>query len=170
MADTRARTSLMLDVADEPAMLELGSALARCLPAGAVVTLSGDLGMGKTTLARGLIQGLGHMGAVKSPTYTLVEPYELGERKVYHFDLYRVSDPEELEFMGIRDYFDGESLVLVEWPECGAGFLPRADLVVTIQAEGGGRRVQLQMAESLGESCLECLRNEPGIREKSGVQ
>jgi tRNA threonylcarbamoyladenosine biosynthesis protein TsaE len=170
MTELSASTSLLLGAVDEVAMLALGLSLSRCLRAGTVVYLSGDLGMGKTTLARGLIQALGHQGAVKSPTYTLVEPYELEARKVYHFDLYRLTDPEELEYMGIRDYFDGDSLVLVEWPECGSGFLPPADLVVTIQAEGGGRLIELLAVGYLGERCLACLSKEPGLRVISGVQ
>ncbi|WP_162873982.1 tRNA (adenosine(37)-N6)-threonylcarbamoyltransferase complex ATPase subunit type 1 TsaE, partial [Pseudomonas viridiflava] len=98
-----------------------------------------------------LIRGFGHEGAVKSPTFTLVEPYEIGTIKVFHFDLYRLVDPEELEFMGVRDYFDGDSLCLIEWPQRGAGFLPKPDLTITISPHGEGRSVILSPTGSRGE-------------------
>ena len=136
-------------------MVALGEALSRALVAGVVVHLEGELGMGKTTLSRGIIQGLGHPGAVKSPTYTLVEPYEHTAIPVYHFDLYRLGDPEELELMGIRDYLDGRSLCLVEWPQRGAGVLPPADLVITIEKEGAGRSIELRASSASGEAVLQ---------------
>lgn len=135
-------------------MVALGGNLASVAEPGLVVFLVGDLGMGKTTFSRGFIQRLGHEGAVKSPTYTLVEPYQLGDLQVYHFDLYRLGHPEELEFMGIRDYFGDFSVCLVEWPERGAGALPAADLVITIEKDGSGRALGYCAQSEQGRAVL----------------
>ncbi len=145
---------------NEDATLALGGALAevvagiacnRCL----IVFLHGELGAGKTTLTRGLLHSLGVAGAVKSPTYTLVEPYTLGDLTVYHFDLYRLRDAEELEFMGVRDYFRPGSLSVVEWPERGAAFLPIPDISLRVQVVDVGRRALLAAHSPLGELLLQ---------------
>ena len=108
-----------LNVVGEEAMVAFGCSLSSSLPKPLIITLQGDLGAGKTTLSRGVLQGLGHKGAVKSPTYTLVEPYKLDVGVVYHFDLYRLVDAEELDYMGFADYLEDAALCLIEWPERG---------------------------------------------------
>ena len=129
-------------VADEAAMLRYGEALARTLAPAELVFLQGELGMGKTTLARGLLRGLGFTGHVKSPTYTLVEPYEFGGARVYHFDFYRINDPEELEYLALDDLLGESAIKLVEWPERAHGRLPPPDRIVRICAERDGRIVE----------------------------
>lgn len=144
---------------NEAATLELGAHLAQYCPAGCVIYLHGELGAGKTTLVRGFLLARGHAGAVKSPTYTLVEPYTLGESQarqpIYHFDLYRLIDPEELEFLGGRDYFAEDSICLVEWPERGNGWLPAADLDIYLQQREGGRQVRLLGHSQAGMTMVE---------------
>ena len=130
-------------IEDEAAMMAFGGKLADDLTEGGIVLLKGDLGAGKTTLVRGLLRHLGHQGIVKSPTYTLVEPYELKDRKVYHFDLYRLGDPEELEYMGGRDYWECGALCLIEWPEQAKGYLPEADLTLEISYQDTGRSISI---------------------------
>ena len=141
-------------LADEAGMEEAGRQLGQALLQGGVVFLEGTLGAGKTTFSRGFIRGLGHTGAVKSPTYTLVEPYELGEVTVYHFDLYRLRDPEELELMGIRDYFTPAARVLVEWPEKGQGLLPEPDIHLTITVVPQGRHLEFTALSTRGQAAL----------------
>lgn len=141
-------------------MLAFGKAIAEGLRPGMTLYLQGTLGMGKTTLSRGIVHALGATGAVKSPTYTLVEPYQLASFPLYHFDLYRLGDPEELEFMGIRDYFDGRAVCLVEWPMRGQGVLPAADIVITIGEAADaapGRDLLLEAGSAAGEALLQSL-------------
>ncbi len=130
---------------DTEATEEFGAKLWAELPSKCLIFLHGDLGAGKTTLVRGFLRAAGYAGAVKSPTYTLVEEYAINERKIFHFDLYRVVDPEELEWIGIRDYFDQDCICFIEWPDMGKGFLPEPDRVITLATEGSGRSVEIRM-------------------------
>ena len=144
-----------LDLRNEEATLDIAHLLAlaldSCAQYKALIFLEGQLGAGKTTFSRGIIRAMGHQGAVKSPTFTLVEPYITDKGQVYHFDLYRLSEPEELEYLGIDDYFDGGQLVLVEWAERGEGFLPSCDLRISLSVVGAGRRIDIEPNSVAGE-------------------
>lgn len=149
-------------IPDESTMLRFGKKLAeaivRCHAERAVILyFNGDLGAGKTTLTRGMVQGLGYKGNVKSPTYTLVEEYNIAGKMIYHFDLYRLADPEELEFMGIRDYFAKDCICLIEWAEKGEGILPPADLFVNIDYYDDARNITLIAKDALGEQIIQQL-------------
>lgn len=149
--------SLRIDVPDADAMEALGARLAKACSGAALITLEGELGAGKTTLVRGMLRGLGHQGKVKSPTYTLVEPYEIGTRRVYHFDLYRLGAATELDDIGLRDYLDAESLCVVEWPDRGGARLPAPDLRIVIDYTGTGRTVTLTGQSNRGRVLLEAI-------------
>ena len=134
----------------EDAQEALGLKMATSCDEGLVIFLLGELGAGKTTLARGFLRGLGYTGKVKSPTYTLVEEYVLTDKTCYHFDLYRLADPEELEYMGFRDFLLKKDILLIEWPDKGRGFLPVADVEVNILYENQGRNVSLKAKTDKG--------------------
>ena len=129
----------------------LGRRLAQVCPVRAVIWLRGPLGAGKTTLVRGFLRGLGYQGAVKSPTYTLIEPYECGGRRVFHLDLYRIADPAELDYLGLRDLQDEDAVLLVEWPKRGAAALPPADLRLDLEYDGSMRRAIVQPLTTAGD-------------------
>lgn len=151
---------LTIFAADEAAMQKLGQLFATSGISDVTVFLHGNLGMGKTTLSRGIIRGFGHTGSVKSPTYTLVEPYTVAGQQIYHFDLYRLADPEELEYIGIRDYFSEPAVRLIEWPEKGAGMLPHADVEIDIELQGQGRQLTLQPFNDTGVELVKKLQQQ----------
>jgi tRNA threonylcarbamoyladenosine biosynthesis protein TsaE len=133
-------------LADEAATLAFAERLLPHLSGSPLVFLEGQLGAGKTTLVRGILRALGHEGSVKSPTYTLLEPYEVSGREIYHFDLYRIGDSEELDFIGFDELMDADALKLVEWPERGGGRIPAPDIRIRLSLEGEGRRVEVFLA------------------------
>ena len=149
---TEYMTEMRRSLPAEADTLALGHLLAACIAPGMVIFLEGELGAGKTTLARGLLRGLGYSGKVKSPTFTLVEVYEVSRLYLYHFDFYRFRDPRELGEAGFREYFNPQSVCLVEWPDKAAG-LPAADLRVVLQVAGSGRNVSIFADSEAGASC-----------------
>ncbi len=138
-------------------MRALGARLAGASQPGTVICLVGELGAGKSTLARGFLHALGHEGSVRSPTYTLVEPYDLPAGQIYHLDLYRLADPEELEFLGLRDWLNDDVILLVEWPQRGVGVLPAADVTVTIAYAGKARGVTVVAGSEKGRQVVAAL-------------
>ncbi|MFI8751019.1 tRNA (adenosine(37)-N6)-threonylcarbamoyltransferase complex ATPase subunit type 1 TsaE [Vreelandella lionensis] len=161
---------MQVQLNDEVAHVAFGEALGQALKGHGLVYLEGDLGAGKTTLTRGILRAYGYQGAVKSPTYTLVEPYELGDQRIYHFDLYRLADPEELEFIGGRDVLDDDALCLIEWPSRGEGWLPAPDLRIQLSVAETGRVALLNAGSSLGEDVIEQLARQcVGMQQECGV-
>jgi tRNA threonylcarbamoyladenosine biosynthesis protein TsaE len=148
-----------IEIEDETAMLRFGAQLADALGGRGAVLISGDLGAGKTTLCRGLLRQMGHEGSVKSPTFTLVEPYEIEGVCVYHFDLYRLSHPDELDYVGIDEYFSNETLCLVEWPEKAEGSLPSHDLELAIDVAVEKRNIRIGSNSQHGTRICESLKS-----------
>jgi tRNA threonylcarbamoyladenosine biosynthesis protein TsaE len=144
-------------LADEDAQLAFAADIARYCEPGTIIFLTGDLGSGKTTFVRGFLRQLGHSGVVKSPTYTLVEPYRIDQQNVFHFDLYRLADPEELEYAGGRDYFDDESICLIEWPEKAEGCLPKADILCALSYQNQGRQAEISAVSDKGALILQSI-------------
>lgn len=143
-----------LHIADDSAMQALGARLAQAAPPQWVIYLVGELGAGKTTLVRGYLRALGYTGPVKSPTYTLIESYDLAAGSVYHLDLYRMGDPQEVEYLGLRDVLGEKVTLLVEWSTCGRGYLPPADLEITLAYADSGRDVTLSACSPAAEVAL----------------
>ncbi len=150
---------IKLETTGERETEALGRRLATSLPAVRLIYVRGPLGAGKTTFVRGILRGLRYDGPVKSPTFTLIEPYEQHGVRLFHFDLYRVTDPAELEFLGLRDYLGGDNVCVVEWPERAGALLPLPDLDVMIQPRNSeGRDLQLHAHTQIGEAALDTLR------------
>jgi len=148
-----------VQLADEAATTAFAARLARGIKPGMVVYLRGDLGAGKTTLVRALLHALGHVGRVKSPTYTLLEQYEAGGLHLRHFDLYRFRDEEEWEAAGFRDEFDGHNVCLVEWPEKAQGLMPQADVEIVFEILPSGRNLTIRAHTETGRACLNALQS-----------
>jgi tRNA threonylcarbamoyladenosine biosynthesis protein TsaE len=156
---------MRIRLVDEDRQVVFGQCLGRVLQGRGRIYLEGELGAGKTTLTRGILRAYGYAGAVKSPTYTLVEPYELASGRLYHFDLYRLGDPEELEFIGGRDLFAEDALCVVEWPSRGRGWLPLPDVNVTLSLHGAGRLAVLEAHTAHGRAALDLLRQESALAD-----
>ncbi|MDA7736713.1 tRNA (adenosine(37)-N6)-threonylcarbamoyltransferase complex ATPase subunit type 1 TsaE [Porticoccus sp.] len=150
------------NISSEDEMIIFGNLVGRilldCRPEKAkkatLLFFEGDLGVGKTTICKGILNSSGYDGIVKSPTYNLVETYELASSRYHHFDFYRLGSPEELDYIGIRDYFQSGDICLVEWPDRGKGFLPAPDLCLKISAKRNGRELNIESKTQLGELCL----------------
>jgi len=143
-----------LQVTSAAAMEALGGQFARLVSGGCVIYLQGPLGAGKTTWARGFMRAMGHTGATKSPTYGLVESYQLGGYDIHHFDLYRLNTPDELENIGIRDFWSTHSIYIVEWPERGGDVLPSADIEINFLYDGTARKVFVNACSAAGHRLL----------------
>lgn len=135
-------------IENEAAMAEFAAKLAAQAKAPCIIYLKGELGAGKTTLTRGFLRALGHQGPVRSPTFTLIESYELSGQKIFHVDLYRLHDPEEIEFIGLRDYFTEDVIGLIEWPERAIDLLPPPDLICEISIHPKGRLIIMSMGST----------------------
>jgi tRNA threonylcarbamoyladenosine biosynthesis protein TsaE len=150
-------SALLAHLPDETATLELGGRLARVLRPGLIVYLSGELGAGKTTLVRGCLRALGYQGRVSSPTFALVELYQVSNLYLHHFDFYRFRSPQEWADAGLRDAFSADYVCLVEWPERVGTQLPAADLRIELQTVGTGREVRIVAGTEKGKQCLDQL-------------
>lgn len=159
---------MQVQLDNEEAQVAFGEVLGHALQGRGLVYLEGELGAGKTTLTRGILRAYGHQGAVKSPTYTLIEPYELGCQRLYHLDLYRLADPEELEFIGGRDVLADDALSIIEWPSRGEGWLPAPDLRLFLTVATQGRLVSLMAGSDHGRHLLARLQSKVSEVSKVG--
>ena len=143
----------------ESSTLQFGARLFECIQGASLIYLHGDLGAGKTTCVRGYLNAGGYTGPVKSPTFTLVEEYQLSDRKIVHFDLYRLADPEELEWIGLRDYLDHDVVCFIEWPEKGTGYLPNPDLIIRFDGVRETRNVSWRAQSEIEQETCRCLKS-----------
>lgn len=146
-----------MDLPDEASSEQLAVRLANCLHAGTVLTFCGEIGSGKTTLIRAVLRALGVHGPIKSPTFSLVESYQCQALQIHHFDLYRIHDEEELEFIGFRDHFTSSAICCIEWPERAKSNLTKVDLCFTLAVKGSGRLMTIEAIGTAGEKILTCL-------------
>ena len=151
---------------DEAALTQIAQAFAVPLAQGGVILLEGDLGAGKTTFARALLTTLGVGERIKSPTYSLIETYRIGDLQAHHLDLYRIAAADELEWLGLADLLDANSLLLIEWPERGSGALPPADLILHFEHAGERRNIAVRANSARGHECLRILASS-GVRQHS---
>lgn len=154
---TTAEPSSAIPLPDLNTTQMLAASLAKSLTPGLIIYLTGELGAGKTTLVRAMLTALGHTGITKSPTYTLVETYDLHGLTIHHFDLYRLADPSELEFIGIRDYVAAKAICIFEWPHKGHGYVPKADLEITLKLEHNNRTATITAKSPLGAKILQAV-------------
>lgn len=147
-------TQLHTHLSNEEATLSFGTILSKALSPHLVLWLEGNLGSGKTTLTRGILRGLGYNGKVKSPTYTLIEPYAISRLNLYHFDFYRFTSPEEFLDAGLDEYFSGTGICIVEWPDKAQPYLPLPDIIITLSPDSGGRQIQITAESFAGRQCL----------------
>lgn len=148
------------ELANEAASELFATQLAHCLTAPLIITFSGDIGAGKTTIIRAMLKSMGVQSAIKSPTFSLVESYLCQEAQVHHFDLYRIHQEDELEYLGFRDYFTDQSICCIEWPEHAGKALPKVDIRFKLSSKGAGREMQVMALSVAGERILACLAGE----------
>lgn len=148
---------VILNLSDESESQSLAKKLAHCIKAPVVITFSGDIGTGKTTIIRALLKNMGVNSPIKSPTFSLVESYQSSDALIHHFDLYRIVHEEELDYLGFRDYFTEQSICCIEWAEHAGKSLPKVDIRFKLSIKGAGRELQISAESVLGESVLACL-------------
>lgn len=152
--------SVLIDLPTEHASEQLAKRLAACLVSPLIITFSGEIGAGKTTLIRAMLRSLGVQSAIKSPTFSLVESYQVENLHIHHFDLYRIHDESELDYIGFRDYFLENAICCIEWPERVISYLDQADVALSLGLKGAGREMHARAFSSAGASMLSCLLGE----------